>query len=104
MSGCAIIGMRKTVSFVFDGKGDNLCTARITGILKCWWIGISRPKGDSGIYLRGTPQVQIVETERSRTFSRPMVRADCGTTKRTTRHPLRLCGQSGLGNGIVSAF
>jgi hypothetical protein len=43
----------------FDGKGHSLCTARDYGdfeMLVDWKIG---PGGDSGIYLRGTPQVQI---------------------------------------------
>ncbi len=44
---------------VFDGKGDNLCTARDFcdfELLVDWKI---EPGGDSGIYLRGSPQVQI---------------------------------------------
>jgi hypothetical protein len=44
---------------VFDGKGQNLCTAEDFGnfeLLVDWKI---EPRGDSGIYLRGTPQVQI---------------------------------------------
>ncbi len=44
---------------VFDGRGDSLCTARDYGdfeMLVDWRIG---PGGDSGIYLRGSPQVQI---------------------------------------------
>jgi hypothetical protein len=44
---------------VFDGKGQNLCTAKDYGDFEMyvdWKIG---PKGDSGIYLRGSPQVQI---------------------------------------------
>lgn len=43
----------------FDGKGDSLCTAEDFGdfeMLVDWKI---LPKGDSGIYLRGSPQVQI---------------------------------------------
>lgn len=43
----------------FDGKGDNLCTARPYEdfeMLVDWKI---KPEGDSGIYLRGSPQVQI---------------------------------------------
>jgi len=43
----------------FDGHGDNLCTARDYAdfeMLVDWKIG---PGGDSGIYLRGSPQVQI---------------------------------------------
>lgn len=44
---------------VFDGKGKNICTAKDYGdfeLLVDWKI---EPGGDSGIYLRGTPQVQI---------------------------------------------
>jgi hypothetical protein len=44
---------------VFDGEGQSLCTAKDYGnfvLLVDWKI---KPKGDSGIYLRGTPQVQI---------------------------------------------
>jgi hypothetical protein len=44
---------------VFDGKGANLCTARDYGdfeLLVDWKI---EKNGDSGIYLRGSPQVQI---------------------------------------------
>jgi hypothetical protein len=43
----------------YDGKGTNLCTAREYGdfeLLVDWKIS---PGGDSGIYLRGSPQVQI---------------------------------------------
>ena len=44
---------------VFDGKGRSLCTGRDYGdfeLLADWRI---RPHADSGIYLRGSPQVQI---------------------------------------------
>ena len=43
----------------FDGKGDSLCTVRDYGdfeMLVDWKI---KESGDSGIYLRGSPQVQI---------------------------------------------
>jgi hypothetical protein len=46
-------------TLVFDGKGRSLATAKDYGdfeMLVDWKI---LPKGDSGIYLRGTPQVQI---------------------------------------------
>lgn len=46
-------------ALVFDGKGHSLCTAKDYGdfeMLVDWKI---LPKGDSGIYLRGSPQVQI---------------------------------------------
>jgi hypothetical protein len=47
----------------FDGQGQNLCTAKNYAdfeLLVDWKI---EPKGDSGIYLRGTPQVQIWDPE-----------------------------------------
>jgi HEAT repeat protein len=48
----------------FNGQGENLCSIKEYGdfeMLVDWKI--SR-KGDSGIYLRGTPQVQIWDTSR----------------------------------------
>lgn len=48
---------------VFDGKGDNLCTVQDHGdfeLLVDWKI---EKKGDSGIYVRGSPQVQIWDSE-----------------------------------------
>jgi hypothetical protein len=50
---------------VFDGKGGNLCTAqdfRDFELLVDWKI---EPGGDSGIYLRGSPQVQIWDSARN---------------------------------------
>lgn len=44
---------------VFDGKGDSLCTAEDYGDFEMYVDWKILPKGDSGIYLRGTPQVQI---------------------------------------------
>lgn len=44
---------------LFDGKGDNLCTAKNYGDFELWVDWKIEPKGDSGIYLRGSPQVQI---------------------------------------------
>jgi HEAT repeat protein len=44
---------------LFDGKGESLCSAKDFGdfeLLVDWKIG---KNGDSGIYLRGSPQVQI---------------------------------------------
>jgi len=46
-------------ALVFDGKGRSLCTAKDYGdfeMLVDWKI---LPEGDSGVYLRGSPQVQI---------------------------------------------
>jgi len=75
---------------VFDGKGRSLCSAKDYGNFELyvdWKIG---PKGDSGVYLRGTPQVQIWDpTEGGRNAvgsgglfnnqkhpSKPLVKAD----------------------------
>ena len=49
---------------VFTGHGDNLCTQEKYGdfeMLIDWKITAN---GDAGIYLRGTPQVQIWDTAR----------------------------------------
>ncbi len=48
-------------ALTYDGKGNSLCTARDYRdfeMLVDWKI---QPDGDSGIYLRGSPQVQIWE-------------------------------------------
>jgi HEAT repeat protein len=48
----------------FNGSGDNLCSIKDYGdfeMLVDWKI---TKKGDSGIYLRGSPQVQIWDTSR----------------------------------------
>lgn len=47
---------------VFDGKGDNLCTAKDFGDFEMYVDWKIEAKGDSGLYLRGTPQVQIWDT------------------------------------------
>ncbi|HID77934.1 MAG TPA: DUF1080 domain-containing protein [Planctomycetaceae bacterium] len=44
---------------VFDGRGKNLCTVKDYGDFELYVDWKIKPKGDSGIYLRGTPQVQI---------------------------------------------
>lgn len=44
---------------VFDGKGQSLCTAKDFGDCELWVDWKILKDGDSGIYLRGTPQVQI---------------------------------------------
>ena len=54
----------KNGTIVFDGKGNNLCTKkqyRDFDMLVDWKIN---KDGDSGIYLRGSPQVQIWDTAR----------------------------------------
>jgi hypothetical protein len=44
---------------VFDGKGENLCTAKDYADFELYVDWKIEKDGDSGIYLRGTPQVQI---------------------------------------------
>jgi len=44
---------------VFDGKGDNLCTIKDYGDFELYVDFKILENGDSGIYLRGSPQVQI---------------------------------------------
>ena len=45
---------------VFEGKGyDNLCSAKDYGDFEMYVDWRIAPKGDAGIYLRGSPQVQI---------------------------------------------
>ncbi len=54
----------KDESIVFNGHGSNLCSIKEYGSFEMivdWRI---TKKGDSGIYLRGTPQVQIWDTSR----------------------------------------
>jgi len=54
----------KDSCIVFNGDGDNLCTRKMYGdfeMLVDWKIS---KNGDSGIYLRGSPQVQIWDTSR----------------------------------------
>jgi HEAT repeat protein len=55
----------KDGTIVFNGKGDNLCTVKDYGDFEMvvdWRI---TKDGDSGIYLRGSPQVQIWDPART---------------------------------------
>jgi hypothetical protein len=53
---------------LFDGTGyDNLCTEKQYGDFEMyvdWKLDPAGPEADAGIYLRGTPQVQIWDTSR----------------------------------------
>ena len=52
---------------IFNGKGDNLCTEKQYGDFEMyvdWMLDPAGPEADAGIYLRGTPQVQIWDTSR----------------------------------------
>ena len=50
-------------ALVFDGKGRSLATAKDYGDFEMYVDWKILPKGDSGIYLRGSPQVQIWDTD-----------------------------------------
>jgi hypothetical protein len=47
----------------YDGKGQSLQTAKDYGDFELWVDWRIHKNGDSGIYLRGNPQVQIWDTE-----------------------------------------
>lgn len=49
----------KDGSIWFSGKGDNLCSVKDYGDFEMYVDWKISKNGDSGIYLRGTPQVQI---------------------------------------------
>jgi hypothetical protein len=50
-------------ALVFDGRGDSLCTAKDYGDFEMYVDYKILRHGDSGIYLRGSPQVQIWDPE-----------------------------------------
>jgi len=71
----------------FDAKGHSLCTARDYADYEMFVDWKIEPKGDSGIYLRGSPQVQIWDLTQSpdgsgglynnkNNPSKPLLRAD----------------------------
>ena len=73
----------------FDGKGRSLCTKkdyRNFEMLVDWKIG---PKGDSGIYLRGSPQVQIWEPNSPGQFHPPDGSGGLYNNQVNPRHPLK---------------
>jgi hypothetical protein len=72
---------------VFDGQGDNLCTARDYGdfeMLVDWKIP---PKGGSGICLRGTPQVRIWTTDSPGQLAPPEGSGGLWNNHKNSRHP-----------------
>ena len=44
---------------IFNGRGRSICTAKDYGDFEMYVDWKIEPRGDSGIYLRGSPQVQI---------------------------------------------
>ncbi len=51
-------------SLIFNGKGENLCTSKAYGDFEMFVDWKIMPGGDAGIYLRGSPQVQIWDASR----------------------------------------
>ncbi|HVV02200.1 MAG TPA: DUF1080 domain-containing protein [Verrucomicrobiae bacterium] len=73
----------------FDGKGSSLCTGkdyRNFEMLVDWKIP---PRGDSGIYVRGCPQVQIWEPNSPGQFSPPDGSGGLYNNQKNPRHPLK---------------
>ena len=54
----------KDGAIVFNGKGENLLSAKDYGDFELWVDWRITASGDSGIYLRGSPQVQIWDPAR----------------------------------------
>lgn len=55
-------------NLIFKGTGDNICTDKKYGDFEMyvdWMLDPAGPEADAGIYLRGTPQVQIWDTSRT---------------------------------------
>jgi hypothetical protein len=48
----------------FSGEGENICTTKQYRNFEMYVDWKIEPKGDAGIYLRGSPQVQIWDTSR----------------------------------------
>ena len=80
----------------YDGKGQSLCTDKDYGDFE-FYVDYKIPPGaDSGIYLRGTPQIQIWDPWDARTKdgSTPSASEDWVTAYRTGRN----LGSGGLWN------
>jgi hypothetical protein len=75
---------------VFDGKGRSLCTKKDYKdfeMLVDWKIP---PRGDSGIYLRGSPQVQIWEANSPGQFRPPDGSGGLYNNEKNPRHPMKV--------------
>jgi len=78
----------------YDGKNNNLQTAKDYGNFEMWVDWKIETKGDSGIYLRGNPQVQIWDNKEGsgglynnkKHPSKPLVFADYPPGKWNTFH------------------
>ncbi len=74
---------------VFDGHGDSLCTLKDYGDFELWVDWKIPPRGDSGIYLRGSPQIQIWEPKSPGQFTPPDGSGALYNNEKNPRHPLK---------------
>jgi hypothetical protein len=79
---------------VFDGKGDNLCTSKDYGDFELFVDWKILAKGDSGIYLRGSPPVQIWEANSPGQFNPPDGSGGLYNNEKNPRHPLKFADKS----------
>ena len=93
---------------VNDGKGAYATTDREYGDIELLVDYKMLPKGDSGVYLRGTPQVQIWDytpESKSRAMVQTRVPAACSTTISTLRAATPWCWPiSRSASGTTCAF
>ena len=74
---------------VYDGHGDSLCTAKDYGDFELWVDWKIEPKGDSGIYLRGSPRCRSGDLGREQADD--MAPAACSTTRSRRTRTTRSC-------------
>ena len=102
-------------TLVFDGQGHSLCTSKDYADFELFVDWRIEPKGDSGIYLRGSPQVQIWDPDQNPEGSgglynnkmnpaKPLMRADRPAGQWNTFF-IRMTGErvTVYGNGILVA-
>jgi len=102
-------------TLVFDGQGHSLCTSKDYADFELFVDWRIEPKGDSGIYLRGSPQVQIWDPDQNPEGSgglynnktnpaKPLIRADRPAGQWNTFF-IRMTGErvTVYGNGILVA-
>lgn len=53
---------------IYDGKGQNLCTAKDYGDFELWIDWKIEKNGDSGLYVRGCPQIQMWDPDNEKEF------------------------------------
>lgn len=80
----------KDGKIVFSGKGHNLVSSKIYKDFEMIVDWLITKEGDSGIYLRGTPQVQIWDTSRTEVGARVGSGGLYNNNKDNVRNPLKV--------------